>query len=39
MAFGGYMIPSGADALNQAISGENFNILSEHNQILEIDEL
>jgi len=31
MAFGGYMIPSGADALNQAISGENFNMLSEQN--------
>ena len=37
MAFGGFMIPPGGD-LNMATSGEQF-MLSDHNQILEIDEL
>lgn len=37
MAFGGFMIPAGGD-LNMGTSGDGF-MLSEQNQILEIDEL
>lgn len=37
MAFGGFMIPANGE-LNMATSGEGF-LLSEANQILEIDEL